>query len=140
MRRRQVLQMFAGIALCPLCASMGVAKEGHHWSYEGSIAPDKWGDLDAANATCSIGGQQSPIDITSAVAARQPSLKINWSKRPETIVNNGHTIQLDSAEGNTLHMGDRRYELKQFHLHHPSEHLIEGKRFAMEVHFVSRGN
>jgi carbonic anhydrase len=33
-------------------------------------------------------------------------------------------------------VGDRKLALKQFHFHHPSEHLVEGKRFAMEVHFV----
>ena len=138
MQRRQALKLFAGLALCPLCASTGFASEGH-WSYEGATGPEKWGGLDAADAACSAGGQQSPIDITAPISARQPPLRISWSKRPDTIVNNGHTIQLDFAEGDTLHMGDRRYALKQFHFHHPSEHLIEGKRFAMEVHFVHAG-
>ena len=45
--------------------------------------------------------QQSPIDITAPISARQPLLRISWSKRPDTIVNNGHTIQLDFAEGDT---------------------------------------
>ena len=138
MRRREALKLFAGLALCPLCASTGFASEGH-WSYEGSTGPEKWGSLDAAAAACSAGSQQSPVDITAPVSARQPPLNISWSKRPDTIVNNGHTIQLDFAEGGTLHMGDRQYALKQFHFHHPSEHLIEGKRFAMEVHFVHAG-
>jgi carbonic anhydrase len=138
MQRRQALKLFAGLALCPLCASTGFASEGH-WSYEGPTGPEKWGGLDAADAACSAGGQQSPIDITAPISARQPPLRISWSKRPDTIVNNGHTIQLDFAEGDTLHVGDRRYALKQFHFHHPSEHLIEGKRFAMEVHFVHAG-
>lgn len=33
-------------------------------------------------------------------------------------------------------MKDRTYTLKQFHFHHPSEHLVNGQRFAMEAHFV----
>ena len=138
MQRRQALKLFAGLALCPLCAPTAFASESH-WSYEGATGPEKWGGLDAADAACSAGGQQSPIDITAPISARQPPLRISWSKRPDTIVNNGHTIQLDFAEGDTLHMGDRRYALKQFHFHHPSEHLIEGKRFAMEAHFVHAG-
>jgi len=138
MQRRQALELFAGLVLCPLCASTGFASEDH-WRYEGATGPEKWGGLDAADAGCSAGGQQSPIDITAPISARQPPLRISWSKRPDTIVNNGHTIQLDFAQGDTLHMGDRRYALKQFHFHHPSEHLIEGKRFAMEVHFVHAG-
>ena len=38
--------------------------------------------------------------------------------------------------GSTLSRGSSRYELLQYHFHHPSEHLVEGKRFAMEAHFV----
>jgi carbonic anhydrase len=110
MQRRQALKLFAGLALCPLCASTDFASEGH-WSYEGATGPEKWGGLDAADAACSAGGQQFPIDITAPIRAQQQPLKISWSKRPDTIVNNGHTIQLDFAEGDTLHMGDRSYAL-----------------------------
>lgn len=135
MHRREVLKLVAGLALCPLCASAGRAAE-HHWSYEGDGGPDKWGRLDAADAACSIGSQQSPIDISGAIAARQPTLEFRWNRHPETIANNGHTIQLNFADGETLTVGDRKCTLKQFHFHHPSEHLVEGKRFAMEAHFV----
>jgi carbonic anhydrase len=135
MNRRQTLKMMAGLTLCPFCPSAGFAAE-HHWGYEGEAGPDKWGSDDAADKACSIGSQQSPIDISGAIAARQPLLKLTWNKRPETIVNNGHTIQLGFPEGDTLEMDGRKYGLKQFHFHHPSEHLVEGKRFAMEAHFV----
>ncbi|WP_426525284.1 carbonic anhydrase [Bradyrhizobium sp. McL0615] len=137
MHRRQALRVFAGLALCPLCAPASFAAESRpHWNYEGETGPDKWGGLDAANQVCSIGHQQSPIDITGAVTAQQAPLKISWSKRPGTIVNNGHTVQLNFAEGDRLKVGDRSYELKQCHFHHPSEHRLEGKAFAMEAHFV----
>jgi carbonic anhydrase len=137
MHRRRALMIFAGFGLCPLCASIGVAaEETHHWSYEGATGPDKWSGLDAADAPCSAGDQQSPIDITGAISARQPPLKLSWSKRPDTIINNGHTVQLNFAGGNTLRVGDRSYGLTQFHFHHPSEHLVDGKGFAMEAHFV----
>jgi carbonic anhydrase len=135
MHRRQALKLFTGFALCPLCAPTTFATE-HHWSYGGEAGPDKWGSLDAADAACSAGGQQSPIDVTGTITARQPPLKIGWTKGPEKIANNGHTIQLDFIEDDALRLGKRSYALKQFHFHHPSEHLVEGKRFAMEAHFV----
>ena len=48
MHRRHALKVFAGLVLCPLCASAGfAAEEGHHWSYEGASGPDKWGGLEA---------------------------------------------------------------------------------------------
>jgi len=139
MHRRQALKVFAGLALCPLCAATSFGEEPHagpHWSYEGATGPDKWGSLDAANGMCSSGTQQSPLDLVGPVSARQPRLDIRWSKRPDTIVNNGHTIQLNFAAGDPLKVGDRSYALTQFHFHHPSEHLVDSKVFAMEAHFV----
>jgi carbonic anhydrase len=135
MHRRQALRVLAGLALCPLCASATFSAE-RHWAYQGETGPDKWGGLGEGNASCSIGHQQSPIDIKGAISARQPPLKISWNKGPATLVNNGHTIQLGFSEGNAIQVGDRKFALAQFHFHHPSEHLIDGRRFAMEAHFV----
>ena len=136
MNRRRALKILTGLALCPLCASTGVAAEGAHWSYGGTSGPDKWGDVDAANKVCSVGSQQSPIDIIGSIKAQLPPLRIEWDKTADTIVNNGHTIQLNAGQGDTLSFGSGPYRLLQFHFHHPSEHSIGGKHFPMEAHFV----
>jgi carbonic anhydrase len=133
MNRRHALKMLTGLALCPLCGPSGFAAD---WSYEGAHGPDHWGDVDAASKVCSAGSQQSPIDIGATVKADLPKLDIAWGKSADTIVNNGHTIQVNFAEGSTLTVGKDKYKLVQFHFHRPSEHLIEGKSFPMEVHFV----
>jgi carbonic anhydrase len=135
MNRRHALKLFAGLALCPLCKP-ALAAEGAHWSYEGTGAPAKWGDLDAANKACAIGQQQSPIDIGPTLKSQLPPLGLRWPNSADTIVNNGHTIQLNLPEGGTLRVGNDVYKLVQFHFHHPSEHRINGKGTAMEVHFV----
>ncbi|WP_426537656.1 carbonic anhydrase family protein [Bradyrhizobium sp. McL0615] len=44
--------------------------------------------------------------------------------------------QLNAPKGDNLRLRDRSFELTQFHFHHPSEHLVDGKRFGMEAHFV----
>jgi carbonic anhydrase len=139
MNRRHALKALAGLALCPICRP-AFAAEGAHWSYEGESGPAKWGDLDAANKTCSVGSQQSPIDIDKPVKSQLPALKPSWAKSADTIVNNGHTIQLNFAEGSTLTLGDVKYKLVQVHFHRPSEHLIAGKNFPMEAHFVHRAD
>jgi carbonic anhydrase len=133
MHRRDALKMLAGLALCPVCAPKGFAAD---WSYEGAHGPEHWGDVDAASKVCSAGSQQSPIDIGSTVRANLPRLYIAWKKRVDTIVNNGHTIQVNVAEGSTLTVDKERYKLVQFHFHRPSEHTVGGKSFPMEVHFV----
>ena len=136
MNRRHALKALTGLVLCPLCTSIGVAAEGTHWTYEGTTGPDKWGDLDTESKACSVGSQQSPIDIIGSIKAQLPPLRIAWGKTAGTIVNNGHTIQLNAAKGNTLTFGGGPYRLLQFHFHRPSEHLIHGQRFPMEAHFV----
>jgi carbonic anhydrase len=138
MDRRAFVKGLAGLALCPVCAQIGFAAEAAHWSYEGATGPGHWGDLDAADRVCGIGAQQSPIDIDDSIPAQLPPLRFAWAA-PDTIVNNGHTIQLDFADGGALKVGRNAYKLVQFHFHHPGEHLVGGKPFAMEIHFVHKG-
>ena len=138
MDRRSILKALAGLAVCPVCTTTGFAAEGAHWSYEGAGGPAKWGDLDAANKACSLGSQQSPINIGGVVKSQLPPLKPSWARTADTIVNNGHTIQLNFAEGSKLTLGDTIYSLEQVHFHRPSEHLIGGRSFPMEAHFEHR--
>lgn len=133
MNRRHALKMLAGLALCPLCGPGTFAAD---WSYEGAHGPGHWGDVDAASQVCAAGSQQSPLDIGATVKANLPPLSFAWRNGADSIVNNGHTIQLNVAEGSTLTVGKDVYKLLQFHFHRPSEHLIDGKSFPMEVHFV----
>lgn len=138
MNRRYALKALAGLVLCPLCASASSAAEDVHWGYEGEHGPSHWGDVDAASKVCTAGSQQSPIDIRSSIKSQLPPLQIAWRVKTDTIVNNGHTIQVNSDLGNTLTVGKDKYDLVQFHFHHPSEHLIGGRTYPMEVHFVHR--
>jgi carbonic anhydrase len=136
MDRRHLLKGMLGLALCPLCAPRGFAAEGAHWSYEPPTGPDQWGDLDPAYKLCSAGTQQSPLDITGAIPTKLFRLRIKWDRRPDTIENTGHSIQLNFLAGNTLGVGERTFTLTQFHFHHPSEHRVADDSFPMEVHFV----
>jgi carbonic anhydrase len=135
MDRRRVLKALAGLALCPHCTSAGFAADAH-WTYEGHGGPDQWSELDAANRVCSAGAQQSPVDIGDTFKAKLSPLKMTWGKSADTIVNNGHTIQVNFTDASTLAAPGGNFKLIQLHFHHPSEHLIGGKSFPMEAHFV----
>jgi carbonic anhydrase len=106
MHRRQALQFFIGLVVCPLCPPNN---KGFAAGYEGADGPDNWGQLDPANKACSLGAQHEIIK------AQLPPLKITWARTAD----NG-----------------RNFRLAQFHFHHPSEHTINGASFPMEVHFV----
>lgn len=136
MNRRNAIKAMAGLALCPICTLPAFAEERLHWSYAGESGPDRWHELDAAARTCAAGAQQSPLDVSAAIYGELPELDIAWNRQAETIVNNGHTIQLNFREGSSLTLGRDRYRLLQLHFHRPSEHLINGKAFDMEAHFV----
>ena len=144
MDRRSLLRYLAvsGAMTCPICLaaakSAGAASGGHAWGYEGKQGPEHWGELDAGYGTCSAGTQQSPIDLSGSVQANLADVPVSYWAMPLKILNNGHTVQCNAAPGSHILVEGVRYDLLQFHFHHPSEHAIEGKRFDMEVHFVHR--
>lgn len=109
------------------------------WGYEGPNGADNWFKLSQDFRHCSLGQQESPIDLRDPIAARLGRLHLNWGKVPLNVANNGHTLQVASAGGSTMSLGGSTYSLAQFHLHHPSEHLLAGRRFPLEIHFVHQG-
>lgn len=129
--------------------SLGTAKEvneakgavpGHEWGYEGEGGPEHWGDIKKEFELCKKGLTQSPIDIVNDSKAITEPLELNYRESPLKIVNNGHTIQANYAPGSFLKIGNSQYQLLQFHFHTPSEHLIKGKAYEMEVHLVHKND
>ncbi len=82
---------------------------------------------------------QSPINILSAEANSLNSHKItlNFQDKINAIENLGHTIQLDFEEGSTISVDGMTFNFMQMHFHTPSEHLIDGMTFPMELHVVN---
>ncbi len=109
-----------------------------HWAYEGDPGAANWGNITPAFKVCQLGLEQSPIDLVDAVPAAPGNLDIAWQPMKLRIVNNGHTIQVNAAPGSSCVIGGTSYELQQFHFHHPSEHLLSGRPFDLECHFVHR--
>jgi carbonic anhydrase len=85
---------------------------------------------------------QSPIDIISsglhADAKHRSNVKFIGSV--SAVENLGHTVQVDFAKESITLVNGKTYELKQLHFHTPSEHLIDGMTFPMEMHIVSKLN
>ena len=130
----------AALSVIALAGALPVHAEGHHWSYGKHGGPAEWGELDQAFASCQLGKVQSPIDIRGARAADLPQIKFDYKPAPLKLIDNGHTIQVNYAPGSTIDVGGTRYELLQFHFHHPSEEKIDGKAHAMVAHLVHKGS
>jgi len=113
------------------------------WSYEGANGPEHWGDLDPEYAACKDGKEQSPIDIRSAKKADLAALRFEYKSGPLKIINNGYTavrVNYSPGNGNFLIVGDKRYELSQFHFHRPSEEYIHGKQYDMVIHLMHKAS
>lgn len=84
------------------------------------------------------GNRQSPVNIISSESRHAALHKVTFSYHPstKTVLNLGHAIQVKYDEGNTVRYEDKLYDLKQFHFHTPSEHLIDGVTYPMELHIV----
>lgn len=126
------------LAGCACCAVRGVDRvmAGAHWSYDGATGPEHWGELAPEFKVCQLGGQQTPINLVHATHGAAEAPGFAYRAFPLSLVNNGHTVQANAAPGSFLTLDGVRYELKQFHLHHPSEHRVDGRAFDMELHLV----
>lgn len=127
------------LVFCSVCVpyvAMAQEQPAHEWGYSGSEGPAHWGELNPEFAACKTGHRQSPVNIVGAKSVALPAIQFEYKPSALHIVNNGHTIQINYAPGSFIKIGDKRYELKQFHFHHPSEETIKGKRFPMELHLV----
>lgn len=106
--------------------------------------PENWGRLDPAWATCSAGREQSPVHIrTDGRRARRdlpalPALNFSsYAPSPAVLFSDGHALTVDVVAGaGSLWVDGREYELRHFHFHSPSEHVIDGVRPPLEMHMV----
>ena len=123
-------------ALLLSCLSPARSQESHSWGYFGATGPDHWSEV---SATCGLGKTQSPLDILHAKKKPLPAITFAYHSSPLKIINNGHTIQVNYAPGSGITVGDKTYELVQFHFHHLSETEINSRRSPMELHLVHQG-
>jgi carbonic anhydrase len=112
------------------------------WSYDGAKGPEHWGVLDPDYAPCKDGKEQSPIDVQNEKKADLPTLRFAYKSGPLNIINNGYTaVRVDYVRSRDfLIVGDKRYELTQFHFHRPSEEYVHGKQYDMVLHLMHKSD
>jgi carbonic anhydrase len=124
------------IAWLAVAFSQAPATTGARWNYSNESGPARWGELEPAFALCATGVNQSPIDLGATIESELPPLEIAYGRAGTEILNNGHTIQVNVEPGNILTVDGKKFTLKQFHFHSPSEHTVMDKPYALEAHFV----
>ena len=129
---------------------------GTEWTQRGV---EYWTDVNV----CDNGTRQSPINLQIPAQSSPDLGRVRFQYRtnlPDSnlvLSNNGHTVELllnppDYSVGGRANvpppptppteraiiLDGRRFVLDSFHFHVPSEHLWDGKRYAMELHFVHK--
>src|SRR4051812_13415589 len=110
-----------------------------HWDYYGKTGPLGWAKLDPEYRLCAEGKEQSPIDISGAHLNKGlPSIEFHYRAGLVEEENNGHTVAIHVKPGSYIVAGGVRYDLQQFHFHHPAEEAVNGKLTDMDVHLVHK--
>ena len=148
-RRHFLRTATLGCVCCLAARSVGASEPAHsagtataspHWSYAGNTGAEHWGELQPDFKVCQLGLEQTPVDLGNAINGETGAIALNYKPLPLRILNNGHTIQVNADAGSFCTIGGAKYELLQFHFHHPSEHLLAGKPFDLECHFVHKSS
>jgi carbonic anhydrase len=107
------------------------------WSYSGKTGPLGWSRLDPAYKICAEGHEQSPVDIRGARLNKNlPPIEFHYMGGAVTLENTGNTVRVYVNPGSYIVYDSVRYDLQQFHFHHPSEEAVKGKLTDMVVHLV----
>jgi carbonic anhydrase len=110
------------------------------WTHDPAspMGPAHWGALDSAWRACASVEGQSPVAITATQRADLPALRVDYPRTPLVVANTGHVVEVPQRPdgGGTLLVGDHAYRLVQWHIHAPSEHVINGHQADLEIHLV----
>ncbi len=144
MASRQTIRAKAASLAGGTATGTTTAKTGNEmdWAYDGENGPAAWGRLKPDFNVCAIGKRQSPIPIEESSTLRGPAEAIQFDYSPSnaSVVNTGHTIQVDVTGDNSITVRGSSYKLLQFHFHHPSEERVNDRGFAMVAHLVHRND
>ncbi|KAJ4891172.1 Alpha carbonic anhydrase 7 [Raphanus sativus] len=112
------------------------------FSYKQNVenGPEKWGKLKPEWKMCGKGEMQSPIDLMNErvrIVSHLGKLTRNYKPCNASLKNRGHDMMLRFEERpGSIKISGTEYQLLQLHWHSPSEHTINGRRFALELHMV----
>lgn len=116
---------------------------GPQFAYVGPNGPRKWGSISPTYSACSNGTFQSPINIVKSKCVPGQHLKpldIEYHFTANaTLVDNLFNVAMNyDGNAGVLRLNGKNYTLIQMHWHSPSEHHLNGVRYAAELHLVHK--
>ncbi len=131
---------FALLHVTTAIAFISEGLEEVSFGYSGQQGPNNWGNLNPKYQQCVVGKSQSPISISTDHLLLNSTLKpLTRDYRPgkATLINRGFVVGVRFEEDvGSLAVDGKNYSLKQMHWHTPAEHVIDGNKYAAELHLV----
>lgn len=124
-----------------LAATPAVAQETPRWTYGGDQTSEgSWGALSHEYVACGAGTEQSPISITRTKPSGKAPLAFQYKPgNAETrFENNAFTIVMKDAVA--VRADGKDYTLESISFHSPSEHLVNGQFYLLEIEFLHRNS
>jgi carbonic anhydrase len=109
------------------------------WSYTGPTGPGFWASPRFRYPECAggAGSRQSPVNLVATTNAPPLPVTLNYpAGNPARLENTGHSVYLFLANSASLQVADTTFEFRDIHFHVPAEHLVQGTRYAAEIHAV----
>ena len=84
------------------------------------------------------GKGQSPVDIRGWGLGGLPACSFEYSNDGNQLTNDGKFVKVKFSGDSRMSLDGLEYTLAEAHWHNPSEHTVEGERFALEMHLVHK--
>lgn len=112
------------------------------WDYSQTHGPANWDKLCATFAKAAQYTYQSPISLSTAQAtpvAQPDPLVVTYHAQMFKIVRFTQSVHfVPTTAASSLEFNGQTYHLTDIHFHLPSEHILDGQRYPLEIHLVHR--
>jgi len=99
-----------------------------NWSYD---SPESWAEIDDKFKFCKIGYNQSPINIEDDF--KDSDLKFFYEISEAEKTKQDYVTKITFDDKNYLLRGKKKYFLRAISFNHPSEHLVKGEPYSLEM-------
>ena len=106
-----------------------------NWQYDLKNSNKNWGDIDEKYKFCKIGSNQSPIDVIADFSVSDLSFNFQKNLQQNNVEKERKDYVLKTVffDQSFLQRVKKKYFLRYFEFHHPSEHLVKRQAHSLEM-------
>lgn len=130
-----------------LLAMLGIAAPAMsseiEFGYDCEDCPAAWPEVDTGDRINNCAGpDQSPIALSFGDGKKRkiPKLRVNYGRSvvlTEEVLST-NVEWFDESSSNSIRLGGKTFNFLQFHFHSAAEHVVNGERTPLEMHFVNQ--